>query len=139
MTDEQWFRLAWKAASHSGDPDRKVGAVVVKEGRLISSGYNRFPLPLKGYIGQQPKLNLTLHAEHLALLNCDRSLVRDSTLYSTFFPCRCCALAIVECGVNRVVAPPLTNSSSWFTSQRESLEIFKESGIKVCLYTEGML
>lgn len=96
--DERFMRLALELASKGGAatrPNPMVGAVVVKGGRVVGSGYHRRP--------GGP------HAEALALDEAG-AMARGATLYATLEPC-ChtdkrtppCAEAIVRAGVARVV------------------------------------
>jgi tRNA(adenine34) deaminase len=74
-----------------------VGAVVVREGRVIGAGHN------ETVARNQP----TAHAEWLAvaraLAHLDRDRLPDATLYVTLEPCAQCAGAIVLAKVGRVV------------------------------------
>jgi tRNA(adenine34) deaminase len=96
--DRFWMRhalsLALRAA-HEGEVP--VGAVLVKEGRLIAQGWNR-------PIGHHDP---TAHAEIQALRAAGRVLnnyrLAGTTLYVTLEPCPMCAGAIVHARVNRVV------------------------------------
>jgi diaminohydroxyphosphoribosylaminopyrimidine deaminase/5-amino-6-(5-phosphoribosylamino)uracil reductase len=99
--DEQWMgqalTLARKALGQTR-PNPVVGAVVVKEGRLVARGYHRAAgLP---------------HAEAIALKRAEAQ-ARGATLYVTLEPC-ChfgrtppCVEAVVRSGVKRVVIPIL--------------------------------
>ncbi|WOC31617.1 MULTISPECIES: bifunctional diaminohydroxyphosphoribosylaminopyrimidine deaminase/5-amino-6-(5-phosphoribosylamino)uracil reductase RibD [Caproicibacterium] len=97
MTDETYMRLALELAQKGCgrvSPNPMVGAVVVKDDRVIGSGYHRqFGGP---------------HAERQALADC-RESPRGATLYVTLEPC-ChwgktppCTDAILESGIARVV------------------------------------
>ncbi len=74
-----------------------VGAVIVREGRIIARAYNQVEL-LK---------DATAHAEMLALTQAEEALgdwrLNDCTLYVTKEPCPMCAGAIVHTRVARVV------------------------------------
>src|SRR5512135_673675 len=74
-----------------------VGAVVVREGRIIARAYNQVEL-LK---------DATAHAEMLALTMAEQAAgdwrLSDCTLYVTKEPCPMCAGAIVHCRLARVV------------------------------------
>jgi tRNA(adenine34) deaminase len=88
------LRLAAKAYEAEEVP---VGAVVVREGRIIARGFNQVEL-LK---------DATAHAEMLALTSAQEAAgdwrLNDCTLYVTKEPCPMCAGAIVHCRVGRVV------------------------------------
>lgn len=97
MTDEQYMRLALDLALKGGghvNPNPLVGAVIVKDGQIIGSGYH------ERYGG--------LHAERNALASCSVS-PEGATLYVTLEPC-ChygktppCTEAIIENKISRVV------------------------------------
>ncbi len=97
MNDTEYMRLAIQLARQGCgwvNPNPMVGAVIVKDGRMIGQGYH------KKY-GE-------LHAERNALADCQVSAV-GATLYVTLEPC-ChhgktppCTEAIIESGISRVV------------------------------------
>ena len=84
---------ARKAASLGEVP---VGAVVVLEGRVIASGYNR----------RETGKNALLHAELIALHRACRRLggwrLQDCDLYVTLEPCPMCTGAIINARIRRV-------------------------------------
>lgn len=88
------LRQARKAASGGEVP---VGAVVVRDGRVIARGYNQVEL-LK---------DATAHAEMLALSSAQASYgdwrLNDCDLYVTKEPCPMCAGAIYHCRIRRVI------------------------------------
>lgn len=104
------MRLAALAATRSTCPRRQVGAVLVRDARVIATGYN-------GSLRGQPHCldvgclmvgghcKRTVHAEVNALLQCARYGVSSdgATLYTTCFPCWDCAQGLVQAGVGRVV------------------------------------
>lgn len=75
MTDEEYMRIAIDLAEHGRGwtaPNPVVGAVIVKDGRIIGQGYHR-------RYGE-------LHAERNALADC-RESPAGATLYVTLEPC----------------------------------------------------
>ena len=88
------LRLALKARSADEVP---VGAIVVRDGKVISRGYNQVEL-LK---------DATAHAEMLALTAAEAAVgdwrLTDCDLYVTKEPCPMCAGAIVHTRIRRVV------------------------------------
>lgn len=86
--------LARKAAENDEVP---VGAVIVKDGEIIASGYN---------LRESNKMS-TAHAELLAIEEACRKLeswrLTDCTLYVTLEPCPMCAGAVVNSRISRVV------------------------------------
>ena len=98
MDDEHGMRLALEQARGAlAHDDVPIGAVVVREGRVIGAGRNERELL------QDP----TAHAEILALRAAAAAAgswrVLDATLYVTLEPCAMCAGAIVLARVPRVV------------------------------------
>jgi len=89
---------------------KKVGCLIVKDGHIISDGYNGTP---SGYdneceyetrFGYETKPEV-LHAESNALMKLTKSTIssEDSTVYLTMSPCFDCAKLIIQAGVRRVV------------------------------------
>src|SRR6266436_639369 len=91
---QEALRLAMKARAAAEVP---VGAVVVREGRIISRGYNQVEL-LK---------DATAHAEMLALTAAEAAVgdwrLVDCDLYVTKEPCPMCAGAIVHTRIRRLI------------------------------------
>ena len=93
----------------------KVGAIVVKDDRIISIGYNGMPAgwdnACENHIGfdkGQPVLNSkpeVLHAETNAIAKVARSSesCEGATLYTTHAPCLDCAKLIYQSGIDKVV------------------------------------
>ncbi len=91
------------------DPNPLVGAVIVKDGRIIGEGYHeRF--------GQ-------LHAERNALANCTED-PKGATMYVTASPCIECAKLIIQAGIKRVVY-------SEHYRLEDGIELLKRAGIEV--------
>jgi len=84
----------------------KVGAVLVKEGNIISFGYNGTPA---GMDNDCEKDNVTLphviHGEVNAILKAAKNgnSVNDSTIYLSLSPCLDCSKLILQSGIKRVV------------------------------------
>ncbi|AWS52206.1 MULTISPECIES: tRNA adenosine(34) deaminase TadA [Providencia] len=96
--DEYWMQQAIELALKAQDlGEIPVGAVLVKDNRLIASGWNR------SIIDHNP----TAHAEIMALQQAGQVLsnyrLLDTTLYVTLEPCIMCAGAMIHSRINRVV------------------------------------
>lgn len=96
--DERFMRRALELARQAEqEGEVPVGAVLVKEGRIVGEGWNR---PIAGH-------DPTAHAEIQALRDAARNLANyrlpGTTLYVTLEPCPMCAGAIVHARVGRVV------------------------------------
>ena len=117
---EQYFmNIAYQVASRSTCMRREVGAVVVLEKRILTTGYNGAPSGLKhcaevGCLrekyevpsGQRHELCRGLHAEMNAMLQAAYHGVRiaGSTLYTTHVPCVLCTKMLINAGIERVIA-----------------------------------
>ena len=91
---EQAILLAKQAAAEGEIP---VGAVIVKDGKIIGTGYNR----------RERDSDPTAHAEILAIKEAAERLgswhLEDCELYVTLEPCPMCAGAIINSRIKRVV------------------------------------
>ena len=97
--DEKFMRRALELAEIAASlGEVPVGAVVVKDGEIISEGYNR----------REVDRNATAHAELIAIDEACRKLggwrLWQCDLYVTLEPCPMCAGAIVNSRIKRVVA-----------------------------------
>lgn len=97
---------------------RQVGALIVRDKRILSSGYNGSPRGLKhcsdaGCLreemgipsGQRQELCRGLHAEQNAIVHaaCHGINIAGSTLYVTHQPCITCAKMIINAGITKVI------------------------------------
>ncbi len=115
--EEGFMALAMTMAGRSKDPSTQVAAVIVKDNKLISIGYNgltkgmdddTFHWDSIGEItGEEDKVKdpWVVHAERNAVYNYRGPLADfdGSTLYCTYFPCHICAQTIVQVGIKKVV------------------------------------
>lgn len=96
--DERFMREAIKEALKAFERGEvPIGAIVVKEGRIISRGYNQVEL----------LHDATAHAEMLAITSAESVLenwrLSKTTIYSTIEPCAMCAGAMFLSRVQRLV------------------------------------
>ena len=105
-----FLRMADLVATRSTCPRRQVGAVLVRQERVIATGYNgslrgQTHCVEAGCLMVDGHCKRTVHAELNALLQCAfyGSASRGTTLFITAFPCLECAKALVQAGVRRVV------------------------------------
>jgi len=95
----------WAKLSHC--QRKQVGALLVKDGMLISDGYNGtpsgFPNVCENEIGETHWF--VLHAEANAITKIAKSTnnAKDSTLYITLSPCKDCCKLILQSGIARMV------------------------------------
>ena len=134
--DHRFLQLADCIATWSKDPSRGVGCVIVSQARQVcSTGFNGLPRGLEDRpdrLERPAKYDLVCHAEINAIVQCARNGVStvDTTLYSTFFPCVQCSLAIVQAGISRVVSYEFTTGDEhWSGSIDKSIQVFDEAGV----------
>jgi len=104
--DEVFINIAKEVGSLSHCTRSKVGAVLVKDGNVISFGYNGTPAGMDNTCEEN---NVTkeevIHAEMNSILKAAKSgnSVEGSTLYLTLSPCKECSKLILQSGVKKVV------------------------------------
>jgi dCMP deaminase len=134
--DRRFMLLADHIATWSKDPSRGVGAVIVSDDRRIcATGYNGLPAGIEDRperLERPAKYDLICHAEVNAIVQCARqgSSCLGSTIYSTFFPCNTCTLAIIQAGIHRVVSwAAAPGDEHWEASIATSRELLAEVGV----------
>ena len=119
---------------------RAIGAVIVKDKRVMATGYNGAPAGLKTCVergecmrrklgvqsGTRAELCFAIHAEQNAIIQAAKLgvCIEGATLYCTHQPCSVCAKMIVNAGIRRVVYEQ--GYPDDFTH-----EIFGETGVQV--------
>jgi dCMP deaminase len=103
---DKWHKIYMETAeiisSASHANRRKVGAIIVKDNRIISFGYNGTP---SGFDNDCEINNITkpevLHAESNAIAKCAKSneSTNGSAMYITLAPCFECSKLIIQCGI----------------------------------------
>jgi dCMP deaminase len=116
--DEYFMEMAHVVAKRSTCLRRKVGAILVKDKHILSTGYNGAPKGLKhcseiGCLreklhipsGQRHEICRGLHAEQNAIIQAAvfGISIRDSILYCTNTPCVVCAKMLINAGVKEIV------------------------------------
>jgi dCMP deaminase len=116
--DEYFMNIADVVASRSNCSRRHVAAVIVKDHRIISTGYNGTPRGVKNcYEGGCPRCNSEIpsgekldecicsHGEENAIVQAAYHgiSVHHGILYTTFSPCLLCAKMIINAGIKEVV------------------------------------
>lgn len=123
---------------------RHVGALIVKDKRILATGYNGAPSGLRhceevGCIrkdsnipsGQRHELCRGLHAEQNAIIQAAYHgiSIKDSTLFCTNSPCVICAKMIINAGIKQVIYEEGYNDPL-------AMELLEEAGVKVEKYKE---
>jgi dCMP deaminase len=116
--DEYFLDVAGLVARRSTCLRRNVGAILVKDKRILATGYNGAPAGLKHCLdigclrqklnipsGQRHELCRALHAEQNALIQASLYgiSVKGSTLYATCQPCVICAKMLINAGIKEIV------------------------------------
>ncbi len=105
--DLRYLLMARIWAKNSYCQRRQVGALVVKEGMIISDGYNGTPSGFENICEDDAGITkpYVLHAEANAITKLARSSNNSegSTIYITASPCIECAKLIIQSGIKRVV------------------------------------
>lgn len=133
------MQLADLAAHRSNCMKRRVGCVIVREKRVVSTGYNGTPRGMTNCNeGGCPRCNsaakggtslstcLCLHAEENALLEAGRDRIGGSAiLYCNTCPCLTCSVKITQVGISEVVY------NQGYLVDTKTAEIFAESGVRL--------
>jgi dCMP deaminase len=127
--DDYFINIARVVALRSNCMKRKVAAVIIKDGRIISTGYNGTPRGTKNCSeggcprcnsfapsGQQLEECFCSHGEENAIVQASYHgiSIKDSTMYTTCSPCLLCTKMIINAGIKEVVyneSYPLSGSS----------------------------
>lgn len=135
--DEYFMEMAEVARKRSTCERRQVGAVIVKDNRILATGYNGAPKGLRhcsevGCMranlnipsGERHELCRGLHAEQNAIIQAAvfGVAIEGATIYTTLSPCILCAKMIINSGIKRLVMRDNYND-------KLSLELLEESGI----------
>jgi dCMP deaminase len=116
--DAYFMEIAGIVAKRSTCLRRRVGALVVKEKRILSTGYNGAPSGLAHCLelgclreqlgvprGERHELCRGLHAEQNAIIQAAYHgvSITESILYCTHHPCSICVKMIINAGIRRVL------------------------------------
>jgi dCMP deaminase len=116
--DDYFMKLVAFISSRSTCLRRHIGALLVKEHRILATGYNGAPSGIPHCLevgclrqqmnipsGERSELCRAVHAEQNALLQCARFGVstEGATLYCTHFPCVHCVKSLLSAKIARIV------------------------------------
>lgn len=143
--DEIYMELAENLAKRSHCVKAQVGAVLTKDTRIISLGYNGPPAGTHNCDVEWPGVgcprdskgscSLALHAEQNAILYAAKSNVsiEGSTLYVTLSPCISCARVIYTLGIKRVYYMSSYADYKGLASD-EGVDFLRKFGVEVLRY-----
>ncbi len=108
--DEYFMDIAFTVATRSTCDRAHVGAVLVRDRRILATGYNGAPAGLPhcdevGHLMVEGHCVRTLHAEQNAIIQAALHGINTegATAYVTHQPCLTCAKMIINAGIRRVV------------------------------------
>ena len=137
--DQYFMEIADVVKKRSTCTRRQVGAVIVKDNRIMTTGYNGVPAGIKhcdvhGCLrdqyhvpsGERHELCRGLHAEQNAIIQAAHlgQSIAGGTLYCTNHPCVICAKMILNAGILRIVVRE-------GYPDRLGAELLKEAGLQV--------
>jgi dCMP deaminase len=115
LDDKNFINIAKEISSASNCVSKQVGAVIVKNGRILSTGYNGTPAGFincddywKGkYTSQHHQWSQTyeIHAEMNAIIWAAREgiSINGATIYVTLEPCSQCSKNLIASGIKKIV------------------------------------
>ncbi|MDE6304513.1 MAG: dCMP deaminase family protein [Paramuribaculum sp.] len=127
--DRRYLRMARIWAENSYCKRRQVGALLVKDNRIISDGFNGTPAGFENICEDTAGVTkpYVLHAEANAITKVARSnnSSNGSTLYVTASPCLECSKLIIQAGIKRVVFDELYRLC-------DGIDLLKRAGVECC-------
>lgn len=144
--DTYFVQIAHLVATRATCQRRSVGAVIVRDRRILATGYNGSPrgishCPADGPLHDAPLGCMraghcirALHAEQNALLQAAMIGIacEGATIYVTCQPCNMCAKMIINAGIKRVIY-------EGEYPDEFSIELFREAELDVLIYRDHML
>ncbi|MGL4736703.1 MAG: deoxycytidylate deaminase [Cellulosilyticaceae bacterium] len=145
--DEYFMDIANLVKTRSTCSRRQVGAVVVKDKRILCTGYNGAPIGCRhctdvGCLrqelgipsGERHELCRAVHAEQNAIAQAAQHgiSVEGSSIYVTHQPCSMCAKVLINAGVKRIIY-------QGEYPDKLSLELLSEAGIELVIYQPSNL
>ncbi len=143
--DKRFMELTELVGTWASCYRRKVGAVIVKDKRVMTTGYNGAPAGISSCMERgeclREKMNIpsgthaetcyAAHAEQNAIIQAARYGINidGATLYCTHQPCVICAKMIINAGIKRVVYKEGYPDDF-------SMKLFKEAGTKINKFEE---
>jgi dCMP deaminase len=132
--DKYFLNLAQVVAERGTCPRLKVGTVLVKEDKIISTGYNGAPRGVEHCIEVGCRLvnghcSRAVHSEVNSILQAAYHGVqtKGSTLYTNYMPCENCTKEIINAGVERIVYKDLYKN----TDQSFAKKLLKQAKVKL--------
>jgi len=137
--DQYFMSIARLASTRSTCLRRQVGAVIVKDKKILTTGYNGAPSGLKHCLdigclreelgipsGERHELCRATHAEQNAIVQAATFgiNINDGIIYSTAHPCILCSKLLINAGIKRIII-----EDSY--PDEMSREMLNEAGVKI--------
>tara|TARA_X000000368_G_scaffold416637_1_gene411041 strand:- start:6583 stop:7008 length:426 start_codon:yes stop_codon:yes gene_type:complete len=126
--DVAYLKMALEWAKLSHCKRRQVGALIVKNGMIISDGYNGTPTGFDNACEDENNYTkwYVLHAEANAIMKVSASTQSSegATLYITLSPCKECSKLIFQSGIKRLVYHKAYKDES-------GIKFLKKAGLKI--------
>jgi dCMP deaminase len=137
--DDYFMAIAKIIGTRSTCDRLRAGAVLVKDRRIISTGYNGSPPGLPhcdevGHLMEEGHCVRTIHGEHNAILQAatvSGTNTQGATMYTKYSPCIHCTKYIIAAGIKKVVMGKVYRNS-------KVVDFLKEAGIEVEVYQENI-
>ncbi|PHS58701.1 MAG: dCMP deaminase [Sulfurimonas sp.] len=139
LSDKNFINIAIELASASKCVSKQVGAVIVKDGRILSTGYNGTPAGFTNckdyWHGEYTKdhhewsKTYEIHAEMNAIIWAAREgiSIKGATIYVTLEPCSECSKNVIASGIKKIVY----NKSYEHTHSEQISKFIKDNGVSI--------
>lgn len=141
-TWDEYFLEVMKSVAARATCDRgKSGSVVVKDKRILTTGYVGAPIGLAHCDDAGHMMKKVTHEDGTESMHCVRTVhaelnailqaakfgisLEGSTIYSKMEPCSTCAMAIINSGIRRVVC------EMQYHAAKDTRELFKQAGVEL--------
>lgn len=137
--DEYFMSLAHAVAQRATCCRKKVGAIIVKDKSVLSTGYNGSPRGQPHCTDEGVGCEMedghcvrTVHAENNAVVQAAKHGVRieGATIYTTASPCYLCAKMLVNAGITKIVF------GEFYRPDERCQALFQSAGISVIYKTK---
>lgn len=147
--DQRFMQMTYLVAQWSScyKPNRQVGAIITRDKRILTTGYNGAGAGIRSCkdrgeclreqlgipSGTRQEVCYAVHAEQNAIIQAAKQgiSVQGATLYCTHQPCSICAKMIINSGIRRVVFDQGYPDDF-------SMRMFDEAGLTIEKYSEDM-
>jgi dCMP deaminase len=147
MSEEKYIKPSWddyfmaiaKIIGTRSSCDRlRSGAILVKDNRIISTGYNGAPPKLEdcdevGHLMEEGHCVRTIHGEHNTILQAaiiPGATTTGTTMYTKYAPCIHCCKYVVAAGIKKIVYSKIYRNSKaieYLTKANIEMELYKEN------------